>query len=156
MESEQAALAARVQDNKYNRDIALIQFLKLLQWLRLVLFQDCALLYTEYPDCPLFRHAPFTYPSFIDFAARAAATIRNAEENARLAFNNLPDRMARTMQGYATELLMKQEQQYYDVSQQLQAMQAQASRFELMLSNQKGRNKRNGKMLSLFQYYSSG
>lgn len=95
-----------MQQSKLNRDIALFQFLKLLEWLRTILFQDCALLYNEYPHCPLFRHAPFTYPSFIEFAARAAVTVKTAEENARLAFHNLPDRMARTMQGYATEMLV--------------------------------------------------
>jgi Centromere DNA-binding protein complex CBF3 subunit, domain 2 len=129
-----------------NRDIALKQFLKLLQWLRVVLVQDAAVLYSRYPTCPIFRFAPFTYPSFTTFSANAAALIVAAEEKARLAFHNLPDHMARSMRGYATDLQMMQEQNHNKVCERLHELQEQNVRLELLLSNFTGskRKKKNG------------
>jgi hypothetical protein len=117
-----AALDTRMSASQLNRDIALKQFLLLLQWLRVVLLQDCALLYARYPMCPIFRFAPFTFPSFVTFSANAAAVVTTAEETAWLAFHNLPDHMARSMCGYATDLQMRQEQNHSKVCEELQEL----------------------------------
>jgi Centromere DNA-binding protein complex CBF3 subunit, domain 2 len=122
VEEELAGLEDRMARSRLNRDIALKKFLILLQWLRLVLVQDCALLYARYPDCPIFRFAPFTFSSFKTFSANAAALVAAAEEKARLAFHNLPDHMAQSMRGYATDLQMKQEQNHAKLSQELQEL----------------------------------
>ena len=45
VKAELVALEACMAQSCLNRDIALWQFLTLLQWLRVVLVQDCALLY---------------------------------------------------------------------------------------------------------------
>lgn len=119
VEPEMAALETRMSASRLNRDIALKQFLVLLQWLRVVLLQDCALLYARYPMCHIFRFAPFTFPSFATFSANATAVVTAAEETARLAFHNLPDHMARSMRGYATDLQMKQEQNHSKVCDEL-------------------------------------
>jgi hypothetical protein len=130
-----AALETRMGVSRLNRDIALKQFLTLLQWLRVVLLQDCALLYAQYPMCPIFRFAPFTFPSFATFSANATAVVTTAEETARLAFRNLPDHMARSMRGYATDLQMKQEQNHSKVCDELRELREQNTRLELLLSN---------------------
>jgi hypothetical protein len=127
------------------RDIALKQFLSLLVWLRKVLIQDCALLYARFPSCPIFRFAPFTYPSFVTFSQNAASIIATAEEDARLAFHNLPDHMARSMRGYAADLQMKQEQNHNRVCEELQRLQEQNARLELMLATSGPRTKGKGK-----------
>ena len=41
------------------RDIALKGFLRLLVWLRRVLIQDAAVLFTKDPTCPIFGFPPF-------------------------------------------------------------------------------------------------
>ena len=93
VEAELAALEICMSQSWLNCDIALKQFLKLLQWLCIVLVQDCTLLCAQYPTCLLFQFSPFTYPSFTTFSANAAALVATVEE-ARLAFHNLLDHMA--------------------------------------------------------------
>jgi hypothetical protein len=138
VEAELAALDVRVMQSRCNQDIALQQFLKLLQWLRLVLVQDCALLHAKYPLCPIFRFAPFTFPSFTAFSANAAALVAAAEEKARLAFHTLPDHMARSMRGYAADLHMKQELNHGKLWDELQKLQEQNARLERLLGASKG------------------
>lgn len=130
----------------YNRDIALRNFLELLKWLRVVLVQDCALLYAQYPQCPIFRFAPFTFPSFITFSANAAALVTATEEKARLALHNLPDHMARSMRAYVTDLQIKQDQNHSKVCDKLQELQEQAAHLELLVGTSKGsKHKRTSK-----------
>jgi Centromere DNA-binding protein complex CBF3 subunit, domain 2 len=131
-----------------NRDIALKQFLKLLQWLRVVLVQDAAVLYSRYPTCPIFHFAPFTYPSFTTFSANAAALIVAAEEKACLVFHNLPDHMARSMRGYATDLQMMQEQNHNKVCERLRELQEQNVCLELLLRNSTGSKRKKKKGMS--------
>lgn len=124
----------------------------LLQWLRVVLVQDCALLYAQHPHCPLFRFAPFTFPSFTAFSANAVALVADAEENARLAFHSLPDHMARSMHGYATDLQMKQELNHSKLQDQLQELQRQSAHLALLIGNSKGSKLRiPGELFSLIQ-----
>ncbi len=79
---ELTALKVHMALSCCNRDIALRQFLKLLQWLHVILVQDCALLYAQYPHCLIFHFAPFTFPSFLTFSANAAALVTATEEKA--------------------------------------------------------------------------
>jgi hypothetical protein len=122
-------------ESRLNRDIALRQFLRLLVWLRTVLIQDCALLYARFPLCPIFRFAPFTYPSFITFSNNATAIINTGEQNACLTFQNLPNHMARSMHGYATDLQMKQDQNHLQVCEELQKLREQNAQLHLMLAS---------------------
>ena len=130
-----------MSESRPSRDIALKQFLRLLVWLRMVLIQDCAMLYAQFPSCPIFNFAPFTYLSFITFSHNAAAVIATAEENARLAFHNLPDHMARSMHGYAADLQMKQDQNHIKICEELQKLQEQNARLELTLAMRGPRTK---------------
>ena len=139
VEAELAALEVRMAQSTCNRDIALKQFLKLLQWLRVVLVQDCALLHAQYPHCSIFRFAPFTFPAFTDFSANAATLVTAAEEKARLAFHNLPDHIVRSMCGFATDLQMRQEQIETKMCNEFREMREQNAHFKLkMLGTSKG------------------
>jgi len=82
IEQEQAALVEHARSDLCARDMALHQFLRLLQWLCQVLLQDAALLYSDYPNCPLFHFPPFSTLVFHTFAANSKATITHTEEAA--------------------------------------------------------------------------
>jgi hypothetical protein len=153
VEAELEALNQHVAHSHLNQDIALRQFLKLLQWLRVVLVQDCALLYAQYPHCPIFKFVPFTFPSFTAFSANAVALVTAAEEKARLAFHNLPDHIAQSMRGYATDLQMRQELHLGKLSAEIQELKEQTAHLQLLLSaSSKGSKRRTpGKSLSLIQ-----
>jgi hypothetical protein len=93
VESEQAALNTRSQQDACSKDIALRQFLKLLLWLRVVLLQDAAVLYMQYPHCRIFSFRPFNTKPFWDFAASSVETMTHAEAEACLAYKNLPEHL---------------------------------------------------------------
>jgi hypothetical protein len=115
--------------------------------------QDCALGYAQYPHCPIFKFAPFTFPSFTAFSANAVALVAAAEEKARLAFHNLPDHIAQSMHGYATDLNMKQELNFSKLSADVQELKEQNAHLQLLVSAYKGGSKHRapGKSLSLIQ-----
>lgn len=111
VESEQAALDARQASGVKLSDIALKQFLRLLVWLRRVVLQDCAVLYSKYPSCGMFRYAPFNTPTFRAFASTSAAIVSRAEEDARHALKSLPDNVVTSFRGLATDIKMDQQAQ---------------------------------------------
>jgi Centromere DNA-binding protein complex CBF3 subunit, domain 2 len=111
VEAEQAALHARQASGIKSSDIALKQFLRLLLWLRRVLLQDCAVLYSRYPSCGIFRYAPFNTPTFREFSSTSSAVILRAEEDARHALQNLPDNVVTSFRGLATDIKMDQQAQ---------------------------------------------
>ena len=133
VEDELEALDKCVVQSYCNKDFALQQFLQLLQWRHLVLVQDCALLHAQYPQCPMFCFAPFTFPSFTAFSANAVALVAAVEEKAQLAFHTLPEHMARSMCGYATDLQMKQELNHSMLQDQLQELQRQTAHLTLLI-----------------------
>ena len=111
VELEQAALHARQSSGVKSSDIALKQFLLLLVWLRRVLLQDCAVLYSKYPSCGMFCYAPFNTPTFREFASTSAAVICRAEEDAHHVLKNLPDNVVTSFCGLATDIKMDQQAQ---------------------------------------------
>jgi hypothetical protein len=58
VEDKLATPDARERENAFARDITLHQLFKLLIWFRTLLFQDGALLYTKYPQAPLWQYPP--------------------------------------------------------------------------------------------------
>jgi hypothetical protein len=99
VEQEQEVLVKREHANRLAKDIALRQFLTTLIWFRRVLIQDMAVLYTQAPDAPIFKTAPFNLITFREFAATSTAAIHLAEKAARLAFQNLPEHLVASMRG---------------------------------------------------------
>lgn len=114
MEREQEQLAQRQLSSPQSADIALKQFLYLLVWFRRVLLQDCAILYSKYPSCPMFRCAPFNTATFRCFAATSLSIVDHAEEEVRHALKNLPEHVAATFRGLATDIKMDQRTQRID------------------------------------------
>jgi hypothetical protein len=96
VEHEQEVLVKHEHVNRLAKDIALRQFLTTF---RRILIQDMAVLYTQTPDAPIFKTAPFNLITFCEFAATSTAAIHLAEEAAQLAFQNLPEHLVESMRG---------------------------------------------------------
>ncbi|KAF8271490.1 hypothetical protein EI94DRAFT_1698201 [Lactarius quietus] len=77
VEAELKALKGWVAQSCLNQDIALQQFLELLQWLCVMLVQDCAML-------QIFHFKPFTFSSFIALSADAVALMRQKLNHSKL------------------------------------------------------------------------
>jgi len=93
------------------KDIALAQFLGLLQWMWQVLLQDAALLYARSPLCGIFRYPLFNSPLFQLFAAASSSVIANAEEQSQLTLHNLPANLVSSIHGLLTGIAMEREQE---------------------------------------------
>jgi hypothetical protein len=119
VESEHAALKVRVQDNRCSKDIALRQFLKPLLWLRTVLLQDAAVLYSLYPYSQLFSHRPFNTKLFREFATSSVSIIAHAECEARLAYENMPEHLVAGLRGSYAELWLEQRREQEENTCQL-------------------------------------
>jgi len=148
VEAEQAALDARQASDVRSSDIALRQFLRLLLWLRRVLLQDCAVLYSKYPSCGMFRYTPFNTAAFRDFAANSSTVITRAEEDARYALQNLPDNIVTSFQGLATDIKMEQQTQRIASDARWQAIESQMNEMSCtlgMIAGAKGLKKHKGK-----------
>ncbi|KAF8195181.1 hypothetical protein K438DRAFT_2126985 [Mycena galopus ATCC 62051] len=102
---------AREQKNRFAKDIALAQFLRLMCYFRTVLVQDFAILFTKYPTCPVFKLPPFNSPTFRHFAAQSSARIVAAEDKAKLALANLPRSVAETFRGAVTNFSLEQKRE---------------------------------------------
>jgi Centromere DNA-binding protein complex CBF3 subunit, domain 2 len=133
VEREQAALLSRTRDNPLSNDMALKQFLRLLIWLRKVLLQDAAVLFTQDPTFPIFRYSIFQSTTFRAFAAASQLTLTDAEEKARLAFEHLPDHLIRSLRGVLADTRMEQQQDREEHRRQLSAMDERFSRVETLL-----------------------
>jgi hypothetical protein len=148
VEVEQAALHARQAGDVRSSDIALRQFLRLLLWLRRVLLQDCAVLYSKYPSCGMFRYAPFNTFTFRDFATNSSAVIARAEEDARYALQNLPDNIVTSFRGLATDIKMDQQAQRIKSDARWQAIESQMNEMSStlgMIAGAKASKKHKGK-----------
>jgi hypothetical protein len=82
VEQEQEVLIKREHVNRSAKDISLRQFLTTLIWFCCVLIQDMTVLYTQTPDAPIFKTAPFNLITFREFAATSISAIHLAEEAA--------------------------------------------------------------------------
>jgi hypothetical protein len=115
----------REHANRLAKDIALRQFLTTLIWFRRVLIQDMAVLYTQTPDAPIFKTAPFNSITFREFAATSTSAIHLAEEAARLAFQNLPEHLVASMRGALATQNLGFERERHGYKTQMEAMQTQ-------------------------------
>ncbi|GBE83282.1 hypothetical protein SCP_0503300 [Sparassis crispa] len=130
IEQEQAALKTRIQDNLLAQDYALCHFLRLMLWLRRVLLQDAAILCTMQPSAPVFAFAPFNTPAFHTFASQAMPAIREAEEQARMAYQNLPEHLICSLRGATTDVLMEQKRQHEESNRQMSDMSERILKME--------------------------
>lgn len=144
VEQEQDRLTQRQASCSNSDDIALKQFLRLLLWLRRVLLQDCAILMAKYPSCPLFQHPPFNSPVFQQFSSSALSVVDKAEEEARHALKNLPDNIAASFRGLATDIKMDQHSQRIDTAARLDALDSQLDQVKGLLQQLIGLNSSKG------------
>ena len=92
-------------------DIALKQFLSVLTWFCTVLLQDGAVLYSRYPQLPLFQFHPFNTLEFCAFASQSVQQVVGVEEASCLAFQNLLRHLVVSLQGIVTNLSLEQQAQ---------------------------------------------
>jgi hypothetical protein len=111
IEQAQQDLKERTQRSQLATDIALRQFLSVLLWFRLVLLQDAALLFAKHPELSMFRFKPFNAQRFRDYAGDAVQAVARAEEQARMAFNNLPEHLVSSLKGLVTSMTLDQQAQ---------------------------------------------
>lgn len=110
IEAEQSVYQTRVaQTGEKAHDGALVAFFSLLEWFRVVVLQDAAILFQKYPTCTIFQHAPFNTTSFQKFSSDAVTVISDAEVQAELNLKNLPEAAAEAVRGMFTAAAMKQE-----------------------------------------------
>ncbi|GBE80419.1 hypothetical protein SCP_0301340 [Sparassis crispa] len=133
IEQEQAALETRIQDNPLAQDYALRHFLRLMLWLRRVLLQDAMILCAMQPSAPVFAFAPFNTPAFHTFASQAMPAIQEAEEQARMAYQNLPEHLIRSLCGATTDVLMEQKRQHEESNRQMSDISERILKMEGMI-----------------------
>jgi hypothetical protein len=138
VEEEQAALLVRARANPLANDMALKQFLQLLIWLRRVLLQDAAVLFSHNPTCPIFQHPIFQTAAFHRFSATSQLALAKAEERARLAFRNLPDNLVRSLRGVLADMRMEQQQDREKHHLQLAAIDKRFNKLESLLESLAG------------------
>ena len=62
----------------------------------------------------MFRYPPFNTPTFRNFAATSLSVVDRVEEEVRHALKNLPEHVAATFRGLATDIKMDQHSQRAD------------------------------------------
>lgn len=127
IEAEEAALRLREKANHHARDIALKQFLRLLQWCRHVLLQDAALLFVNNPHAAVLKYPPFNTSSFHEFASGSVTAIDAAEQQSRLALRNLPRQMEQSMRGILTTNSLEMQQIQNTHQAELQGVREEVS-----------------------------
>ena len=123
MEDELVGLATRQQDYRFAQDVALRNFLEVLIWFRTVLFQDAAILYTMFPNANIFSYPPFCSATFRDFATMSAARIKEIEEEAHLAFKNLPENLVTSLRGAVMTVQLESKKADDENKARLEALQ---------------------------------
>ncbi|KAJ3843916.1 hypothetical protein F5878DRAFT_207623 [Lentinula raphanica] len=126
VEEEKAALEARCQElGRKADDFALQQFLNLLITFRRILLQDAAVLYTQYPDWPMWNFSPFNIALFRSFALTSAEVISSAEECSRANLAAIPRHVAESFRGTATTVHIQQEAQRLESREMFSALSQQ-------------------------------
>ncbi|TFY73269.1 hypothetical protein EWM64_g10743, partial [Hericium alpestre] len=122
IEDEQHVLAVHAASSRVANDIALQHFLRLLTWFRTVLLQDAAILYSHNDALEIFKYAPFNTARFQEYAQDAAEIVAQAEMEALCAFEDLPERMSKTMRGIMAEQAIVHKREIVESRRQNQAL----------------------------------
>lgn len=133
IEEEHAALIERQHANGLAKDIALHQFLACMLWFRRILIQDLAVIFTQNPHAAIFNFPPFNSSAFRKFAATSTAAIDAALEEARLAFQNLPQHLIASMEGALATQNLAFERERHAYQAQMRAMESQMGEMRSLL-----------------------
>src|SRR6266404_3905572 len=115
------------------QDITLRQFLHLLVWLRRVLLQDVAMLFSQKPACPVFQFPLFRSTSFRSFAECSQKIVAQAIEDAHLNAQNLPDQFVASVQGVMASVQLNQDARMEQLEHSLAGLQEQVTQMEGMM-----------------------
>ncbi|KAL6300580.1 hypothetical protein BKA93DRAFT_829025 [Sparassis latifolia] len=86
-----------------------------------------------HPSAPIFRFALFNTPAFHRFVSEAMPAIREAEEQARVAYQNLPEHLITSLRGATTGVLMEQKRQHEENNRQMADMSERMVKMEGMI-----------------------
>ena len=103
----------------------------------------------------MFRYPPFNTPTFCNFAATSPSVVDRAEEEVRHALKNLPEHVAATFRGLATDIKMDQHSQRADSEARWDAVDGRLDHLTGLLqmlvgskSSKGGRKAKAGKVFS--------
>ena len=156
IEEEQAALDARIQHiGRRANDYALQNFLSVLVWFRQVLLQDAALIYNSHPSYKIFTFPPFNTSEFKLFSDNAPVAITNAEKEASVTLQNLPEHLVNSVRGIITDFSLVQQMQNNQLEEFKNTFTSKISGLESMLalaigSKRQGRKPSKNGMCSTF------
>jgi hypothetical protein len=136
VEEEQDSYAKRVDEHGQKAtDYALKNFLEVLQWFRTVILQDAAVLFSKYPNFPLWTYAPFNTHEFAAFASSSISILEQAEEETQWKLERFPETVAASMRGVIETMEVRQNQDRSNLNTKLDYVQS-------LLLNQLGSKKR--------------
>ena len=106
------------------------QFLNLLAWLRHILLQDMAMLFSQKPSCPVFHFPLFYSTAFRSLAEHSQKIVAKAVEDACLNAQNLPDQFVASIQGVMASVQLNQEVRMEQLEHSLAGLREQVTRME--------------------------
>jgi len=125
VEKKRQAYAARLDEHGQKAtDYALKHFLNVLEWFCTVIVQDTAVLFSKYPKCALWTHAPFNMPEFEAFAMSSIRILEQAEEEARRKLEWLPETVATSMHRVVEAMEVRQNQDRNNLNTKLDYVQS--------------------------------
>ncbi|KAK4704972.1 hypothetical protein P7C70_g1233, partial [Phenoliferia sp. Uapishka_3] len=102
VDEERKAYLERLRVNPLAKDIALVNYLEVLEWFRSVILQDGAVLRARNPKAALFQLAPFNSPEFDFFAKEFVLDVQRVEETHEANLLHVPTLLARLVQASIT------------------------------------------------------
>ncbi len=147
VEMEKLALESRRNEaGRKADDPRLLHLLNLLIFFRNVILQDAAILYSKYPNCPLFDYHPFTTPLFHSFAMTIGPLLEAAETEARHRLENLPEQFTASLRGIVTTFTLENQKLNQVLNEQTNMLKLMESRLDATgsTSKQPPRKRRRG------------
>jgi len=93
-------------------------------WFQSVILQDAAILLSKYPKCALWTYVPFNMPEFKAFTQSSTTILQQAEEEARLKLERLPETVATSMRGIVETMEVWQNQDQCNLNMKLDYVQS--------------------------------
>ena len=129
----------RVEAHSGNKavDYMLRHFLELLKLLRKVILQDAAVLYSKYPNFPIWDFAPFNSTIFRNFAAESDSLLIQAEADCKRQLESLPQTVATSMNGILEKIIMERRCEREQKNKNHEEMKARLDYMEAMILDRK-------------------
>jgi hypothetical protein len=118
-------------------DYMLRHFLELLQLLRRVILQDAAVLYSKYPNYPIWDYPPFDSTIFRNFVADSNSLLIQAEADCKQQLESLPQTVATSMSGILEKNIMERHWEREQKNKNHEEMKARLDYMEAMILDSK-------------------